>query len=173
MSTSNATPCPEERNRDRDDVLLATKELIRQVKKLRRRYGNVAFAGNFGDSPEGRSMLDVIEDLSAERTTVEDATAEIERCEEIIARNIRATDDPGMITALDAENEARAKSEKPWGAAELLISDAARDAAMGIRKEDWILEVLKGHGEDEEAQLACLKIIIDLWQKGPWVWPRE
>ncbi|MFY9732478.1 MAG: hypothetical protein WAK24_17845 [Candidatus Acidiferrales bacterium] len=144
---------------------------MRQVKKLNRRYGDEVL--DPVDSPEGRLMFHVIEDLRAERTTVEDATAEIERCGEIIARNIRATDDPGMITALDAENEARAKSEEPWGAAELLVSDAARDAALGIAKEDWILDVLKGHGEDEESQLGCLKIIVTLWQEGPWVWPRE
>jgi hypothetical protein len=173
MSASNATPCPEERNPERDYVLLGMKELKRQFQKLRFRFGDEVFSLQFGNSPEGQDILRVVEDLKAGRITAEDASAEIEQCEEIIAKDIRATDDPGMITTLDAENEVRAKSQKPWGAAELLVSDAVRDAALGITKEDWILDVLKGHGHDEEAQLGCLKIIIELWQKGPWPWPRE
>jgi hypothetical protein len=156
---------------NREDVLLAMKELKRQGEKLRRRLGD-EFVTRFDDSPEGRDIQRGIEDLLAGRVTVEDASAEIERRDEALAKEIRASDDPGMISALDAENEVRAKSQKTNGAAELLAADAFRDASLGIAKEDWILEVLNGHGDDQEAQLGCLKLIAALWQDGPWPWPR-
>jgi hypothetical protein len=148
-------------NRQQDDVLLAMKELMRQTKKLSREFGDEAFDSSLGDG---------IEDLKAggPPKTLE----EIERYEEILAKEIRASDDPGMVTALDAENEVRTKSQNSCETAQLLARDAARDASLGITKEDWILEVLRGHGDDQEAQLGCLKHIAALWQDGPWPWPR-
>ncbi len=129
--------------KERDDAVLGLKEVKRQYEKMRRTFGPEAIDDAF-TSASAQDFEKVIAGLSAGRITADDAEAELERATELFAQTVRATDDPMMVTALDADNEAKAKQLPQI--AQLLIFDAVRSAAEGATKEQWIAEVLSGHG---------------------------
>ena len=153
---------------EKEETVLALKEVNRQFEKMRRMYGDEVM----GDALSTQGFTECFADLLAGRiTATEDAQQRLDSFEEVLAQEMRATNDPMMVTGLDAENEAKAK-QLPV-AARMLIWDAVRSAAGGVTKEQWIAEVLSGHASDETAQLGCLRHIVTLWSDGPWAWPRE
>ncbi len=151
---------------EKEETVLALKEVKRQFEKMRRIYG----AEVMGDSLPAQGLTEWPADLIAGRITAEDAEQRLDSFGEVLAQEMRATNDPMMVTGLDAENEAKAKHLRQ--AAQMLIWDAVRSAAAGATKEQWIAEVLSGHEGDEAAQLGCLRHIVTLWREGPWAWPR-
>lgn len=155
--------------RRKQDLLLYSKELKRQFENLRRLGIDVDEVVE--ESPEAQAFISNMEDFNAGRITAEQAAANIKNITDLTDNKMRDTGDPGLITVLDAESEALQKFSE-MSVAVPLVRDAVLNADRGVTKEDWILEVLTGHGEDEDAQL-CLKIIIALWERGPWPWPRN
>ncbi len=151
---------------EREDVLLAMMELKRHAKKLHAKYGDQLFDVDHRHESEA-----LLRDVVAGTIDPEAAAAEIDCMEEAFASKARLTQNPAIITVLDAENEARARGLRPFE--QILVRDAVVDAAEGLTKETWIQSVLAGHEGCEWAQLECLKAIVLLWTNGPWPWPRD
>lgn len=152
-------------NEERNEAITALLELGRQTTELLERYGEFEF-------PEETATLQkTITDLRDGKISVEEADAITEEFDEGLSRSTRNSGDPSPITALDAENEAKAKG-LPL-AAQLLARDAAMRCGEGLTKEQWIINILQGHAENEPAQLRCLKHIVAIWSDGPWPWPKE
>lgn len=154
----------------REEVVLAMKEQMRQVQHMIASIGSEAVDEHL-QSQESQEVFAKATELLAGKITVEEFEAATQHVFEELAAIVRKTDDPVGVTTLDVENEAAAKNLAP--AAQLLAVDATRRAGDGISKEDWILEVLKGHAADEDAQLGCMRLIVTLWSEGPWPWPRS
>lgn len=144
---------------------LAMKELLRQFRQMQAMLPE----GDLGDYST-HELFQNMRELLKGKLDLEQFEAETDRLGEEIAAAAREEGDPVQLTIIDSDNEAEAK-QLPL-AARLLARNATRRAAVGLSKEQWIAEVLSGHSSDEDAQLACLSLIVGLWADGPWPWPR-
>jgi|SRR5580700_4257689 hypothetical protein len=151
-----------------EEVILAIRELMRQWQRMSESVGTEPIE-DYLRSSGAREVFKRITELLKGEITIGEFEAATDHLHENTAAMARDVDDPAQVTMVDAENEAAAKNLAP--AARLLAVDAARRAGDGTSKEDWILEVLKGHASDEDAQLRCLRLIVALWSEGPWPWP--
>lgn len=156
---------------ERAEIILAMKELRRQFQIMRAVMGDEAVDSALSSSDLSQRLLAQIEELREGRISPTGAEAEQRAIDEWIDQAVAASDDPALVMAHRSESEAGIKGLPQT--AQLLASDAAKRAAAGLSREEWITEVLQGHKSDEAAQLGCLKYIVTLWSEGPWPWPRE
>ena len=147
------------------EVLIVAKELMRQTEVFRRRYGGEPW-GKDSDAVQG--IVNLMQGIQVGHITTADAAAEIQSIDERLEADISATNDPALATLKRSEIEAEAKGLSHL--ARLLAWDASRAAAAGMTKEEWIMQVVTGHEDDEKAQITCLKYILVLWEQGPWPW---
>lgn len=155
---------------DREEAVLALKELLRQWKRLCDTEGSDAVS-RVTSSPEFQAQEILIKRFTAGEISTEEMEQEGARFDELFRQRARQRGDPATIMALDAEDEASASNLAP--AAQLLLSDAIKSAGNGFSTEQWIADVLIGHAGDDSAQLGCLRHIVALWSGGGWPWPRD
>ncbi len=151
---------------EREELILALKELRRQAKQLLDAEGT-----DVEIPPESQDMEKRLQRFLAGQTTEEEVMMELDRVTEETRRLAREKGDPGTVMGIDAENEVVARGLGPT--AELLSADSYQAAQQGISKEKWIADVIAGHAGDDTAQITCLLHIIELWRTGPWPWPSE
>jgi hypothetical protein len=157
-------------DKEKNELLLALKEILRQAKKMVAAEGADAIGADFPHGLEINDLETALHDYRAGLATAEEAEAEIARIERLYEQAARELGDPAMIMAFEAENDAKARELSDT--AQLLVGDASKAAGQGKSPEEWIWEVLRGHANDEDAQRRCLQLIVDLWSNGPWPWPR-
>src|SRR5437016_54297 len=116
-----------------DEELLATKELQRQVQHAGVNLDEVSLPDVDTDAMISR-LNQSVEDLLSGAVSPEDVEArnapieeQISALDERYSEQVRESGDPGLVTALDAENEA--KAEHFPHTAQLLVRDAAQRAA--------------------------------------------
>jgi hypothetical protein len=147
------------------EVLIVAKELMRQTELCKRRYGGEPW-GKDSDAVNG--IVNLMQGMQLGHITTGDAAAAIQTIDERLEADISATGDPALATLKRSEIEAEAKGLPHL--ARLLAWDASRAAVAGITKEEWIMQVVRGHEGDDKTQIACLKYILVLWEQGPWPW---
>jgi hypothetical protein len=155
---------------ERDDALLALKEAMRQHNRSIEKYGEENFEATLNTS-EGRKLFDLIQALRRGDISLADFEEQNSGIRELIEEKAVDLDDVETIMSLRAEHEAKTKGLSE--AALTLLAGSNRAASEGLSKEEWIIEVLRGHQSDEWAQLGCLRHIVTLWADGPWSWPRD
>jgi hypothetical protein len=157
-------------DKERDETALAGKELKRQWARMAQDLDEETLQATF-ESPVGRAADELMRAIVAGELSAEDIERRTEELNESIGRRARELDVPDIVMQLDTEKEAQAKSQPMI--AQFLAADAVRRASDGLSQEQWILEVIAGHGTDESAQIGCLSFILTLHRDGPWAWPRD